>query len=351
MLLVSLVTNGGTTLATIEITPRGPFSLAASARFLEDFTPARYQGNAPDGAVHLAFPADDGHSYLGAAVRQSADGTVTADLTGDTDSATAQAQLARIFSLDLDGSGFTRITDADPVLAGLAAKRPGLRPVCFGSPYEAAAWTVIGHRIRMTQAAAIKERIAEELGRQLTVAGAPLAAFPAPAALRDADHIPGLPEIKAGRLRAIADAALAGDLDAARLRAMPPADAMTQLRTLPGIGPFSAELTLIRGAGHPDLFPASERRLHAAMASAYQLSDPDPAQLAELSERWAPYRSWAALLLRSSADDLPLVPTAGAYCWSRSGRRAAAQRLTSSSMAVAAVSIASSGLRRRSSSR
>jgi len=66
--------------------------------------------------------------------------------------------VARVFSLDVDGSGFGRVAAADPVVAGLAAQFPGLRPVCFGSPYEAAAWTIIGHRIRMVQAAAIKER-------------------------------------------------------------------------------------------------------------------------------------------------------------------------------------------------
>jgi hypothetical protein len=59
-------------MATITITPRGPFSLAASGAFLEGFAPARYPGNAPDGAIRLAFPADDGRATIGAAVRQAA---------------------------------------------------------------------------------------------------------------------------------------------------------------------------------------------------------------------------------------------------------------------------------------
>jgi DNA-3-methyladenine glycosylase II len=288
-------------LIAIEITPRGPFSLAASGRFLDGFTPARYPGNAPDGAIRLAFAADDGHTAIGAAVRQAADGSVHADLTGAADPVAARDQLARVFSLDVDGSGFAQVADADPVVARLAAKYPGLRPVLFGSPYEAAAWTIIGQRIRRTQAAAIKERIAEQCGEHLAVAGTSLAAFPAPHALLAADSIPGLLPVKVDRLRAIADAALAGELDAGRLRAMAPADALTQLQTLPGIGPFSAELILIRGAGNPDHFPANERRLHAAMADAYQLTDPSPAQLADISDKWAPYRSWVALLLRNDA--------------------------------------------------
>ena len=290
-------------MATIAITPRGPFSLAASIRFLEGFAPARYRGYAPEGLLRLAFPADDGVSSAGAAMRQQADGTVLADVTGDADPAAVAAQLARLLSLDVDGSGFAQVADGDPVVAGLAARYPGLRPVCFSSPWEAAAWAVIGHRIRIAQAAAIKERIAGKYGQHLTVAGTPLAAFPVPGALRMVAGIPGLPEVKTERLRAIAAAALAGDLDAARLRVMPAADALAHLRTLPGIGPFSAELILIRGAGYPDLFPACEGRLHAAMADAYRLHDPGPGQLASLSARWTPYRSWVALLLRAHRED------------------------------------------------
>lgn len=59
----------------VAITPSGPCSLAASVRFLEGFTPARHPG-AADGMLRLAFPADDGHSTIAAAVRQeTADGT------------------------------------------------------------------------------------------------------------------------------------------------------------------------------------------------------------------------------------------------------------------------------------
>src|SRR5258708_23551018 len=114
-------------MATITITPRGPFSLAASARFLEGFAPARYHGHALDGAVPLAFPADDGHSTVGAAVRPAADGTVLADLAGDSEPAAAAAQLGRVFSLDIDGSGVALAAETDPDGAGPPARYPPLR--------------------------------------------------------------------------------------------------------------------------------------------------------------------------------------------------------------------------------
>ncbi|WP_327393406.1 MULTISPECIES: DNA-3-methyladenine glycosylase 2 family protein [unclassified Streptomyces] len=307
------------------ITPQGPFSLAAGLSFLRGFTPAGYHDTAQDQTLRLAFPADDGHSTVGVEVRQAdgPQGTVEAEAVvhtglpceGRAGTATGtgpappspgmdavRQQLARILSLDVDGSGFPRLANSDPVMAEVIPAYPGLRPVCFHSPYEAAAWAVIGHRIRMVQAAAAKARIAERHGQHVTVAGRTLHAFPTPLVLRQLDRIPGLPDIKVERLRHLADAALADHLNAGQLRAMPAQDALAHLQELPGIGPFSAELILIRGAGHPDVFPRHEPRLHAAMARAYGLSNADASdtnRLADISNRWAPYRSWAAVLLRT----------------------------------------------------
>ncbi|WP_019063511.1 hypothetical protein [Streptomyces prunicolor] len=83
---------------------------------------------------------------------------------------------------------------------------------------------------------------------------------------------------------------------------MPAQDALAHLRTLPGIDPFSAELILIRGAGHPDVFPLHEPRLRAATAHAYGPGDPDAStkhRLTGISDRRPPHRGWAALLLRT----------------------------------------------------
>jgi DNA-3-methyladenine glycosylase II len=65
-------------------------------------------------------------------------------------------QVARILSLDVDGSGFAAVGRADPVVAGLQRRYPRLWPVSFWSPYEAAAWAIIGQRIRNRQAATVK---------------------------------------------------------------------------------------------------------------------------------------------------------------------------------------------------
>ena len=59
-------------------------------------------------------------------------------------------------ALDVDGTGFAALGERDRVVRALQRRFPGLRPVLFYTPYEAAAWAIIGQRIRMTQAATIK---------------------------------------------------------------------------------------------------------------------------------------------------------------------------------------------------
>lgn len=285
-----------------DLTYRGPFDLTASTRFLEGFAPAaRPDAGAVAGELRLAFPSAPSWRPVGVHVRQSApDGPVRARVFGDpADVDPALTHTRRILSLDVDGTGFAEVAARDPVVARLRERYPGLRPVAFHSPYEAACWAIIGHRISIVQAAAIKHRLAERLGRTVDVGGVELATFPAPGALPE--RVPLVSELKSDRLHAVAAAALDGVLGAATLRASP--RALSRLRELPGIGPFSAELILLRGAAEPDGFPTAESRLHEEMTRAYDLDAPTPARLAEIAERWRPYRTWVALLLRTRREE------------------------------------------------
>ncbi|HKS49278.1 MAG TPA: hypothetical protein VJT49_30060 [Amycolatopsis sp.] len=97
---------------------------------------------------------------------------------------------------------------------------------------------IIGNRISMTQAARIKQRIAERHGQVVEVGGHPLASFPAPHVLAALEQPLGLAPVKIDRPRSIARAAEDGLLDAESLRAMEPEQALARLQRLPGIGPF-----------------------------------------------------------------------------------------------------------------
>ncbi|HET9143652.1 DNA-3-methyladenine glycosylase 2 family protein [Actinophytocola sp.] len=281
----------------------GPFDLAASARFLEGFTPAsRPDAAGRPGELRFAFPAAPSWRPVGVVARQRGpDEPVCLRVAGDPSDVDAAVRHARrILSLDVDGSGFAEVGRRDPVVAELQRRYPGLRPVAFHSPYEAACWTIIGHRIRIVQAAAIKDQLARRLGTMVDVEGVELPAFPGPETLAALDRVPLVNEVKSDRLRGVARAALAGELDPDTLRAMPVEAALARLRRIPGIGPFSAELTLLRGAAHPDGFPTAERRLHEEMAAAYHTDD--PADLSRIAHTWRPYRTWVAVLFRTRRE-------------------------------------------------
>jgi DNA-3-methyladenine glycosylase II len=284
-------------MTTFELVPEGPFSLAAGAAFLEGFSPAAYRG-AEAGHLHLAFVPDGEEAAGGVCLRQP-DGVVVGEVFGDADADAMRDQMARILSLDVDGSGFPDVGRRDPVVGGLQARWPGLRPVGFFSPYEAAAWALIGHRIQIVQAARIKQRMADELGEPVDIHGDPRHAFPGPARLADLEGFRGLSARKVGNLRALAVEAMDGRLDGARLRGLPREQALKELKQLPGIGNFSAELVLLRGAADPDHLPLHEPRLCRGAAIAYDLDEPpDREWLEERAEAWRPYRTWVVLLLR-----------------------------------------------------
>ena len=299
-------------MTTFRITPKGPFSLGASTRFLEGFAPASYESAQVQRHLHLAFPVERSwEKTVGVCVRQT-NKAVVGEIFGDVDREAVRGQVARILSLDVDGSRFPAIGRRDRVVARLQNSYPGLRPVLFWSAYEAAAWTIIGHRIRIVQAARIKQRIAKELGEEVEVHGDRLAAFPNPQRLAKMRSFPGLFGHKVDQLHAIAQGALDGHLDATRLRTRPREEILTELKLLPGVGNFSAELVLVRGAGEPDHFSRHERRLHTAMADAYGFEAIPPIDtLAEIAEKWRPYRSWVSVLLRTELEDQTNVISGG----------------------------------------
>ena len=285
-----------------EIEPVGPYSLEASVRFLEGFTPAAYEGSEA-GHLHLAFVADGGEEVAGVCVRSGGE-KVVGEVFGGADPEVVKEQVSRILSLDVDGRGFPEVGERDEVVGRLQERYPGLRPVCFYSPYEAAAWAIIGNRIRIPQAAKVKARMAEELGEAVEVHGEPEHAFPAPERLTRLEDFPGLSERKVGYLRSLGQAAMDGKLDAKWLRSLPAGDALAELEELPGIGPFSSGLILLRGAGAPDELLAKEPRLRKAVAIAYGLDEsPDDAELERIAEAWRPYRTWVSLYLRTMLEE------------------------------------------------
>lgn len=287
-------------MSRFEIVPRGPFSLERAAGF-------GFGGSlgAPawDGAMRLAFAVDGFAGHAGVLLRERADGTIEGEVQGGCDVATVREQVARILSLDHDGVAWLAVGERDPVIGRLQREHPGVRPVLFHSPYEAAAWSIVSARRPASQAAQVRRRLSEQLGATFDVGGATMSAFPLPERLLDVQPGPGLPDEKVARLRGVAEAALAGRLDPERLRTLDSDAATAELLELRGIGPFYAALILVRASGVADIATA-EPRVLASAATAYGLDGPpDGDAFLDLSERWRPFRTWAIVLLRVAAGD------------------------------------------------
>ena len=285
----------------LTIAPEGAFSLAAAAGF--GFGPNTGRPK-PDGdTMSLAFVADDLVNQAAAYLTQDAQGRLHCQLFGDADPDLVLSQVRRVLSLDQSGFAWAEIGTRDHVIGRLQAEYPGLRPVLFHSPYEAAAWSVLSQRRHRTQATAVRKRLSQAHGRTFTLPGGDVEAFPTPAQLLAVVSFPSLEQQRIDRLHAIARAALDGLLEPRRLLEMAPEAAMAALQELPGIGPMYATLVLLRSTGATDILTFGEPRLASYVRHYYGLAHPaTPDELATIAEAWRPFRTWGAVLLRVAGD-------------------------------------------------
>lgn len=277
---------------TTTLTPRGPFSLSHAARFVCGFTPMRSATRAHEETLTLSFLDDVTFEPMVVDVRERAGQLVIERRAGTRD---ASAQVARILSLDHDATGLAEVMQRDPIVRALFTSTPGFRHVCFPSPYEAALWGVLAQRTPMPVAASNRAKLARALGGSVEVGGVTFDASPRPFALLGTKTFPGISEEKLSRLHAVAKAALEGKLEVERLRSMPREIALAALTKIRGIGAWTSEHVLVRGAGTVDELPTAEPRVHRAVQEAYGRDD-----LAVISENWRPFRTWICVRLVTS---------------------------------------------------
>jgi DNA-3-methyladenine glycosylase II len=275
--------------------PLGPFDLAHQQRFF-----GSWPEYPPDPtAVAMAFPVEGWTESAAVVLRQPEPGKVTGEVQGASGDGAERAweQALAVLSLDIDGTDFPKVGDRDPVIGGLQSAHGSMRPTLFHTPYEAACNFVIGQRISVAQARAVRRRMAAEHGDTIAADGVELSAFPQPQVLLGLPEIAGLPNEKVQRLHGIAQAAIAGVLDRARLRSRSAEAALAELSALRGVGPFSSQGILFRGAGVVDAVtddPVSKQ----AVQRLYSLDHlPDHAEVLRAAEPWRPFRMWSLVLL------------------------------------------------------
>jgi len=290
-------------MTTFTLHPEGAFSLRESA----EFGFGQRHAAVFDGTMRLAFCVDDLAHQVGVAVTEDeheVHGTIVGQAAAPVERVAAQT--ARMLSLDVDARGYEVLGARDPVVARSLAVAPGLRPPLFHSPYEAAAWCVLSLRWQARQAAAVRERLARAHGMPIEVAGRSMAAFPTPEQLLAVAAFEGVPPVKIDRLHGVARAAAEGRLEAEVIRRADPEAAMARLREIPGIGPFSAALIVLRASGVCDVPVEQEPRLAAIVGRLYGLPGPATADdMRRIGAGWRPFQTWVGVLLRATAGRLP----------------------------------------------
>lgn len=175
-----------------------------------------------------------------------------------------------------------------PIMSGLV-QRHG--PMTFEPelPFEALIGAIISQQISGKAAASIAARLKQRVALE-------------PSALARAHHMTlraaGLSRAKAISLRELARFALAGGLsDLDRLEDEVVVERLTSVK---GVGRWTAEMFLMFSLGRPDVWPLGDGGVQRAALQLYRIRS--PRRLAQLGERFRPFRSHAAWYLWRSID-------------------------------------------------
>jgi AraC family transcriptional regulator of adaptative response / DNA-3-methyladenine glycosylase II len=209
------------------------------------------------------------------------------------------ARVRRVFDLSADPDTIGAHLSLDPVLAPLVSARPGLRVPGAWDGFELAVRAIFGQQITVPAATRLLGRLVEAYGESLPTMihdGEGLShLFPTAADLAAADLADlGMPKARAMSVTSLA-AALCAD-PAIFGRGASLEEAIVKLRSLPGIGEWTAQYIAMRELREPDAFPAADIGLMRAMADA-DGRRPSPAELLSRAEAWRPWRAYAALHL------------------------------------------------------
>ncbi len=212
--------------------------------------------------------------------------------------------LTRMFYIDFDIGQFYRLRN-DPVMRRLIKRFAGFRPILTPNVFEAAAWAIIGQQVTLQFAYLLKSRLIKMIHRTFEVDGERYFLFPGPEDIAQLDH-QSLRSIQlSGRkteyLLHLSHLVASGELDLENVMALDYETAYQKLIAVRGIGPWTANYVLLRGAGHRDAFPIGDSGINRAVREQYGLNAKrNLHSLLKLGEQWRPYRSLATFYLWKS---------------------------------------------------
>jgi 3-methyladenine DNA glycosylase/8-oxoguanine DNA glycosylase len=259
----------------VVVRPRGPYSLALTARHAGDATRV-FRDGVLDGLLQV-----DGRVERGAA-RQYPDGSMR--LVADSEEAIERLRF--VLAIDDDHSEFLRRFRDDPMIGPATRRLAGMRQLRLPTVEHALLRALCGQLIEARRARAIERRIV----RTVMPAHGSLHAPPTAEALRSVSPA----ELRALGLHARRGATLArvcDTLDLERLRGLPAATVGTRLERERGLGPWSVGVVALEGLGRYDLGLVGDLGLVKLLAALRGRR----VEGWETEELLAPYGEWAGL--------------------------------------------------------
>ena len=205
------------------------------------------------------------------------------------------ARLQRLFDLAARPSVIGAHLSTDHLLAPLVAARPGLRVPGAWDGFELAVRAVLGQQITVRAAARLAGALVETCGQRLRIkppVDGLTHVFPdAQRVASAAALVLPMPRARIDTLRAIASAY--ASVATLRSTNRDPAAYLARLRAIRGVGEWTLQYIALRELRDPDAFPAGDVALRRAV-SARLGREVSARELLEVSERWRPWRAYAA---------------------------------------------------------
>lgn len=284
------------------ITARAPFDLALTAAVLRRL-PVNSLYQLRQGELRLVVSLEGIPTLIG--VRQVGPDALTYRAIGrtleDWRLTAVEGMVRRLLGLDRDMAPFNALIERDAVIGPLAQRLAGMRPPRFLSLWETLVQVIPFQQVSLSAAMSAVNHLVAAFGSYVQFDGERYVGPPAlERALSGSDaeyRACGLSQAKTRALRGCAEWIQAGVLKEDELAGLPDEEAALKLRALPGIGPWSAQLILLRGFGRLANFPAGDsgaiRGLRGLFASA---SDPDTEAAAALA-RLGDWRGYLYFML------------------------------------------------------
>ncbi len=214
----------------------------------------------------------------------------------------AMSVLTRLLGVDRDLDDFYRAAADDPGLGRLAQRFRGLKPPRFPTLFEALINAFACQQVTLHLGIQLLNRLAAAGERGGNVPEDRAHAFPSPDDLTglevDECRALGFSRQKGQAIIALARAVAAGHLDLDELESLDDAAAVARLRTLRGVGRWTAEYVLLRGLGRLHVFPGDDVGARNNLQRWLGLLEPlDYDGVQRVLARWQPFQGLVYLHL------------------------------------------------------